>query len=464
LRAIRFLRPIFRRPRCFFRIDPFSSAPRRNSGSALKQMVAQNLNQLLASAPAIWRRDYTEAIRSIASSQCLIHSHEDGTPHLIRRLIAAAVRHTLQGRAMKKARYLMIGGFLGSGKTTAILGLARRLAGEGRSVGLITNDQSIDLVDTARARAAGHPVEEITGGCFCCRFDSLVEASQKLTRENAPEVLIAEPVGSCTDLKATVSYPLRQIYGDRYEVSPLSVLVDPHRCAAILGLTRGKSFSPRVSYVYRKQLEEAEVIVIHKADLLRVDERRELAAALAREFPAAETLVASTRSGEGLDAWHDRLLSGVLGRAEAISVDYDQYAEGEALLGWFNGRGRVTGDGEFDGNGFLIDLARRINERLSGRDVQIAHLKMTLSPEEGPDLASVSLTRNEESPHATHELRDPLRAGELMVNLRAEADPELLKAEVLEELRALPGKRFDLVHLAAFRPARPSPTHRLPGP
>ena len=39
-----------------------------------------------------------------------------------------------------KARYLMIGGFLGAGKTTAVGKLAQRLAGQGRCVGLITND------------------------------------------------------------------------------------------------------------------------------------------------------------------------------------------------------------------------------------------------------------------------------------------------------------------------------------
>src|SRR3954454_3586921 len=113
-----------------------------------------------------------------------------------------------------KARYVMIGGFLGAGKTTAIIKLATHLTAKGKRVGLITNDQSIDLVDTARVKAAGFPVEEITGGCFCCKFDSLIDASRQLTRSTAPDVFIAEPVGSCTDLKATVSYPMRQLYGD----------------------------------------------------------------------------------------------------------------------------------------------------------------------------------------------------------------------------------------------------------
>ena len=50
---------------------------------------------------------------------------------------------------MVKARYIMIGGFLGAGKTTAVLALARQLRADGKRAGLITNDQSFGLVDTA---------------------------------------------------------------------------------------------------------------------------------------------------------------------------------------------------------------------------------------------------------------------------------------------------------------------------
>src|SRR5436190_13160793 len=177
-----------------------------------------------------------------------------------------SARPTVQ--IMSKARYVMIGGFLGAGKTTAILRLARHLSGQGLKVGLITDDQSLGLVDTAMLGANGFDVEEITGGCFCCRFNSLVQAAEKLSEQTRPDVFIAEPVGSCTDLKATVSYPLRRIYGDNFAVAPLSVLVDPVRALRVLGIEEGRAFSPKVLYVYKKQLEEAEVLVINKVDLL----------------------------------------------------------------------------------------------------------------------------------------------------------------------------------------------------
>ena len=168
---------------------------------------------------------------------------------------------------MSTARYIMIGGFLGAGKTTAVLKLARHLRERGQRVGLITNDQGSELVDTAMLASHGFPVEEIAGGCFCCRFNSLVEAAQKLGTATRPDVFIAEPVGSCTDLVATVSYPLRRIYGEDYTIAPLSVLIDPVRAERVLGLAQGGKFSEKVLYIYRKQLEEADLIVINKRDL-----------------------------------------------------------------------------------------------------------------------------------------------------------------------------------------------------
>src|SRR3954454_4724314 len=138
-------------------------------------------------------------------------------------------------RAMHIPQYIMIGGFLGAGKTTSVGRLAEYLTGRGLKVGLITNDQGSQLVDTAMLSSRGFAVEEIPGGCFCCRFNSLVEAARKLSRETRPDLFIAEPVGSCTDLVATVTYPLRRIYGNEFTIAPLSVLVDPSRASRMLG-------------------------------------------------------------------------------------------------------------------------------------------------------------------------------------------------------------------------------------
>jgi G3E family GTPase len=360
---------------------------------------------------------------------------------------------------MNRALYLIIGGFLGAGKTTAIRKIARHLADRGLRVGLITNDQSTGLVDTAILRTEEFPVEEITGGCFCCRFTSLVEASEKLSAGSRPDVFIAEPVGSCTDLVATVSFPLRRLYGDTYRVAPLSVLVDPLRTERMLGLESGRSFSRRVLYVYAKQLEEADVLVINKCDLIAPGRQDRLEAALRCAYPRPAVHRVSARAGTGLEDWIDGLIGHDGGALSAADVDYELYAEGEASLGWLNASVSLRADREVDGNELLRMLALSIREPL-GR-FEIAHLKMTLVPEEaGGDIGVLSLVGTEGEPEVSHSLRAPLAAGRLLINLRAEADPEPLWQSVADALAGC-GCHAEIGHVERFRPSKPRPTYRI---
>ena len=319
------------------------------------------------------------------------------------------------------SRYIMIGGFLGAGKTTLIQRFARFLDDRKTRVGLITNDQGTGLVDSAIGRSNRFPVEEIPGGCFCCRFNSLIEAATALTTKNRPDVFLAEPVGSCTDLVATVSLPLQKIYGNDYVVAPLSVVVDPIRAGQILGLVEGKKFSENVLYIYRKQLEEAEFIVVNKLDLLDEALRLPLIAALGREFPEAQIFEISARSG---------------------------------------------GVEEFDGNDLIEALALALRGRLEMAGAEVAHLKMTLTPQGDPyEIAAVNLVRGDSAPELSHRLYEPLEDGELLVNIRAEVDPATLEEATLAALEeAVAVSRsllFRVAHLEHFRPGMPVPTHRL---
>ena len=364
------------------------------------------------------------------------------------------------------ARYIMIGGFLGAGKTTAVAQLARHLHDQGLRVGLITNDQGSHLVDTAMLESRGFPVEEISGGCFCCRFKSLVDAAHKLSTTTRPDVFIAEPVGSCTDLVATVTYPLRRIYGDDFTIAPLSVLVDPVRAQRVLGLTEGGKFSEKVRYIYRKQLEEADLIVINKTDLLTGEQRASLRQALTKEFPSAKLLEISARSGEGLAEWFTQMTTTRQVNREAMAVDYDVYAEGEALLGWLNATVDLKSGTAFDGNAFLKTIASAMQQQLSAKGAEIAHLKMTLDPASPlGDLAVINLVRNDYVAELSQQLQDPLDAGQLIINIRAETPPETLREAVELALKRCgavhPEVTAKVEHLEFFQPGRPQPTHRF---
>jgi G3E family GTPase len=367
---------------------------------------------------------------------------------------------------MSQARYIMIGGFLGAGKTTSVARLAERLTKQGKRVGLITNDQGSELVDTAMLRSRGFATEEIPGGCFCCRFNSLLDAARKLTEESRPDVFIAEPVGSCTDLVATVTYPLRRIYGDSFSIAPLSVLVDPVRAARVFGLEPGSKFSEKVLYIYRKQLEEADLIVINKAETVPSQGLDNLRRKLAGEFPRAEILDVSARTGRGLDEWFARIEMSEQVTQDTMPVDYALYGEGEALLGWLNATVALTASNDtFDGNEAVQALASQLQTRLLAAGAEVAHLKMTLAPNEGlSDLAVINLVRNDHVAELSQTLSDVIASGQLIVNLRAEAAPELLREQLASALAAAfpgtAGVQAQLEHIEAFKPGQPTPTHR----
>src|ERR1700680_3120237 len=94
-----------------------------------------------------------------------------------------------------------LGGFLGSGKTTLILAASRVLQGRGLRAAAILNDQGHHLVDTELTGANGIAADQVTGGCFCCRFSELVDGAERL-RDYSPDVIFAEAVGGCTDISA----------------------------------------------------------------------------------------------------------------------------------------------------------------------------------------------------------------------------------------------------------------------
>jgi G3E family GTPase len=361
-------------------------------------------------------------------------------------------------------RYIMVGGFLGAGKTTAMLRFGRHLSDKGLRVGLVTNDQSSGLVDTTMLSASGFPVEEITGGCFCCRFTSLTDAAERLTARTTPDVFLAEPVGSCTDLKATVSYPLRRMYGDNYSVAPFSVLVDPARALRVLGVEPGRRFTDKVLYVYMKQLEEADTLVINKVDAIEPARVAALKAALGSRFPKATIFAVSARSGEGLDAWFDHIAAADDRNTSNLEIDYDEYADGEARLGWLNCTAHLSGPA-FDGDRWLLGLVTAIQARLRAHDIEIAHLKATLSPDdEGTALSVVNAVSSDAPPIQPFSIDGPIRAGEVIINLRAEGDPAVLDREASAALAAAAGNaglKAEVQHSEHFRPGRPVPTHRV---
>jgi hypothetical protein len=342
-------------------------------------------------------------------------------------------------------KLVFVGGFLGAGKTTLIVAAEKRLQTRGLRVGLILNDQDSELVDTRYAEAERFAAREVAGGCFCCRFSDLLERADELRAER-PDIIFAEPVGSCIDLSATILQPLQLSHGDRFRVAPLTVLLDPHLAQEVL---RGDA-ATEVAYLFQQQVREADIVCVTKADCFPE----------AVELPFPLDFQISARTGLGVDAWLEEALTGRRAAgARLLDVDYEEYAEAEAALGWLNVQATIRLDEPLSPAMVVGPLLDQLDRDLTTGDIRIAHLKVFDQARGGYVMASVRRNGDEPEPHGDL-IGEPDVEHELAINLRALGDLVRMRDIVEGALSGIVGS-VKLGHLRVFRPPTPKPEYRV---
>jgi hypothetical protein len=339
---------------------------------------------------------------------------------------------------------VFVGGFLGAGKTTLILAAARELKERGMRSAAILNDQSDALVDTQLAELHGVPSGEVTAGCFCCRLSDLT-AQLEAMLAHAPDVIFAEPVGSCTDISATVLHPLLA-QQEAYRLAPFTVLVDPLRAMELLRADADEN----VAFLFHKQLQEADLVCLTKSDLhVRCP-----------DFRVPHVRQISARSGQGVAAWLDEVLAGELAaHKDVLEIDYERYAQAEAALAWLNFRGVFEARVPISPAMLLGPCVETIDRSLSDAEIRIVHLKAMATAPTG--YVKAALCANRQEPVVEGALdASPSRAHELTLNIRAVGEPEVLAAIVERELERLDGCWKERA-MRCFRPAAPRPERRV---
>jgi len=261
---------------------------------------------------------------------------------------------------------------------------------------------------------------------------------------------------------ATVIQPLVQLHADHFEVAPYGVILKPSHGRRILKNEPNAGFSPKAAYIFRKQLEEADFIVINRIDQLRAEEVEELQELLRKSYPDVPTLRMSARTGEGFEGLLQVLdQQGEFGR-RILELDYDIYAEGEAELGWLNANLSISADEPFSLDNLLLSIVERLAMAFIQHKTEAAHLK-AIGLWEGfhgvANLVSNDLPAELSLPAECH-----TSAADLVVNARVATDPKTLEREVrtvVEGACAELSAELNWRQIQSFRPGRPVPTHRL---
>jgi Ni2+-binding GTPase involved in maturation of urease and hydrogenase len=334
---------------------------------------------------------------------------------------------------MNRPWIIPVAGFLGAGKTTLILAAARLLSARNLKCAAILNDQGDALVDSAYVSANGIHSSEVTGGCFCCRFSDLVHSAEQL-RSFSPDVIFIEPVGSCTDLSATILQPLKREFANQYRLAPLTVVVDPTRAENLT--------DPNIRFLFESQLAEADLIVYNKSDI---------------HVPAAATRSVSALIGSGVAAWLDEILAATLPiGAKILEIDYAQYARAEAALAWLNWSATLRLTPPLSPAQLIGPWLDSLQSAL--RHTPIAHLK--IFDQTPSTFLKAALTNDIDEPLVEGDLTaSPETEHAILLNLRAVIDPNALRELFTVSLAQLPGQR-SAEHLQCFSPAPPQPEHR----
>jgi G3E family GTPase len=155
---------------------------------------------------------------------------------------------------------LCIAGFLGSGKTTMLLEVARAMVARGERLAIIENEIGEVGIDGGYVREQGLPVQELFGGCICCTLQvGLVETLRAVETRYEPDWVIIEPTGLAAP---------RDILGLVADNCPH---VDAIRVLTLVDAPRWPMLIEIVEPLVTAQLQAADVVAVNKID--EVDER-----------------------------------------------------------------------------------------------------------------------------------------------------------------------------------------------
>ena len=269
----------------------------------------------------------------------------------------------------------LINGFLGSGKTTAIIAAAKNYMEQGKKVGIVTNDKGRYQVDTTFFRANEIPTRQVAGGCFRCSFDEFEAMIAQLNEAEKPDIIFAESVGSCVDLVNTIFSPL--IAQNRLSIESLtySVFTDIRLFKRWI-FAELLPFSDNILYLFGKQIEETELLILNKADLLTSDERAMVLSAASNRFPQKTILAQNSLTGGKISAWLGCLEKNTSNQYDpSFQVDYQKYKKGEQEMAWMDRNFDLTAQNPQQMKAGLIHLIRKIVQSIQIQKLTLGHLK-----------------------------------------------------------------------------------------
>ena len=357
-----------------------------------------------------------------------------------------------------KTRMLVLGGYLGAGKTTLAINLAKTLKERrDKSVSIIMNDQGDVLVDTEYSKEAGFDTRDIMGGCFCTNFDKFVSSARTLVSTGKPDVIIAEPIGTSTNIMSSVVAPMRSLHPDEFSIAPFTVVVDCVRALDILSDKKERDIDT-VDIIPAHQIREAEIIILTKTDLVNKDTIMKIREAIDKILPGIQIIETSSADLRNIDDIMDFVLSDKVSTKAPTGEKNQGFAFEKAKLGWYSGTFDLIPSDDVDMYSLETDLMKGIAAEYGAKS--IVHVKVIIeSPEAAAKMSLVQETMQVDGIYGSRYVKTK---GRLVLNARVVSPPKRLEDTMRKLIEDAQSKYpMELIRTGekCFTPKPESPSH-----
>jgi G3E family GTPase len=198
---------------------------------------------------------------------------------------------------------IVVGGFLGSGKTTTVINMGKYLAEKRKKVAIIVNEIGEIGIDGDIIKKFGFDTKEITSGCICCTLKMGLRVTvDTLMKEYKPDILMIEPTGIAFPNSIKNEFKLMNL-GEEVKVAPLVTLIDG---------SRFKHLMKEVKDFAMRQIIDAEILGINKVDLIDSLQIPILEVSVQQLNPTAKVVLLSGKdTGERFENFMQLVLPGI---------------------------------------------------------------------------------------------------------------------------------------------------------
>jgi len=238
----------------------------------------------------------------------------------------------------------VITGFLGVGKTTAILELLKHKPQQ-ESWAVLVNEFGKVGIDGQMLQQDGVAVKEIPGGCMCCAAGVSVQVGMNaLLAKARPDRLLIEPTG--------IGHPKKIIR--QLSQPPFDQILDMRACICLVDPRHLKDERYTGNDYYNEQLEIADVLVANKTDQCADTDKAAFEQLLQTRQPTASGWVTQGQlDASWLDLPHTSHASGSILQA-TIQADLDDEIDAIRLEENESYRRLENRSGDYASSGWLF--------------------------------------------------------------------------------------------------------------